>query len=673
VSHIAISYRRADSDAMAGRIKDELARHFGETSVFIDIDSIPFGTDFREHIRKTLAGNDILVAVIGPKWLGPKEAGQFRIAEENDPVRMELETALNGGRTVIPVLVGGAEMPKASDLPDTLKDFSYRNAAQVDAGRDFHPHMDRLIRAMDALLAEKSQLRLGEPKAGSTAPKAAAPAAATTAQSAVASDAAGIGARTAPAGRHWGLWLVPLLGCMILGLGIGTWIYVRNQQQTAPAPTVAPAPAPTPTPAPTPAPAPAPSIREPEPAIRLPGVISAGCKLGGAPPFFADDFQTVDPAWLAPFSDKTMAYYANGQLALNAHEGKYAHALYWPLRFKNVAVCSTLSSPAQLSSPDGGGAGGVVFWAENTSNFYGAFVSANGSYWVSRRLDGSWATVKLRTALDGIRSGANVRNEIGVTTSDNTATIYINGAKAHEFRGQPPANPSVVGLYAQSSPGERSEWRVHDIAIADLDQTGHQVAAEPVPMAGTGCKPLRAAAFADDFKSPDPGWAVRSGGPISFADGALILAPAARSNYRQLYSSLVFRSASVCTLIKSPSQLPSNLIYGGLAFWAASTVNHYTAAVYPDGRFSVSRYFNREWATILPSTRSEHVRTGPDAVNEMMIAFNGDVAATYLNGQKVFVFRGQPPQKGGSVGVWAYSDMQVSEWRYLDFVVVENK
>jgi hypothetical protein len=63
MTHIIISYRRADSDAIAGRIRDKLATHFGENSVFMDIDSIPFGIDFREHIQQAPAQNDILVAV----------------------------------------------------------------------------------------------------------------------------------------------------------------------------------------------------------------------------------------------------------------------------------------------------------------------------------------------------------------------------------------------------------------------------------------------------------------------------------------------------------------------------------------------------------------------------------------------------------------------------------
>lgn len=112
---IIISYRRADSDAIAGRIKDRLASHFGESSIFMDIDSIPFGTDFRDYIRDALFDSDVLVAVVGPKWLGPGKGAHLRIKEENDPIRIEVETALDRGIAVIPVLVNGALMPKPAN------------------------------------------------------------------------------------------------------------------------------------------------------------------------------------------------------------------------------------------------------------------------------------------------------------------------------------------------------------------------------------------------------------------------------------------------------------------------------------------------------------------------------------------------------------------------------
>ena len=153
---IIISYRRADSGVITGRIRDRLAQHYGDDSVFMDIDNIPFGMDFRKNIADALAKNDLLLAVIGPDWLGAASSGPGRIHDQDDPVRIEVETALQRGIPTIPVLVGGASMPKADDLPDSLKSLSFHNAAEVDPGRDFHAHMVRLIRSMDAALKGKS-------------------------------------------------------------------------------------------------------------------------------------------------------------------------------------------------------------------------------------------------------------------------------------------------------------------------------------------------------------------------------------------------------------------------------------------------------------------------------------------------------------------------------------
>jgi hypothetical protein len=137
-------------------MRDRLANRFGNDSVYMDIDSVPFGVDFREHIKETLLQNDVLVAVIGPNWLGQVNNSN-RIFDETDPVRMEIETALQNRIPIVPVLVGGATMPRVAELPDSIKDLAFRNAATVDGGRDFHPHMERLIRSMGQLLADKQK------------------------------------------------------------------------------------------------------------------------------------------------------------------------------------------------------------------------------------------------------------------------------------------------------------------------------------------------------------------------------------------------------------------------------------------------------------------------------------------------------------------------------------
>jgi hypothetical protein len=146
---IAISYRRSDTSAMSGRIFDRLAAHYGRHSVFMDIDNIPIGIDFRDHISETLRRTDVLLAVIGAKWTGMNDDGEPRIYEENDPVRVEIETALAQGSPIIPVLVDGAKMPEAAELPQSFGTFAFLNAADVATGRDFDSQIERLIAAID--------------------------------------------------------------------------------------------------------------------------------------------------------------------------------------------------------------------------------------------------------------------------------------------------------------------------------------------------------------------------------------------------------------------------------------------------------------------------------------------------------------------------------------------
>jgi len=152
---IAISYRRDDSSGITGRIFDRLVAHYGADSVFRDVDNIPIGVDFREHINSILAQTDVTLVVVGKHWFGPLPRRRRRIDDPADPVRVEVETALRNGMPVIPVLVEGGAMPNIDQLPDGLKEFVYRNGLEVDSGRDFEQHIERLIRSMEPILARQ--------------------------------------------------------------------------------------------------------------------------------------------------------------------------------------------------------------------------------------------------------------------------------------------------------------------------------------------------------------------------------------------------------------------------------------------------------------------------------------------------------------------------------------
>src|ERR687897_2239906 len=118
---VFISYRRDESAGYAGWIADSFEEYFGEDKVFRDIDSLEPGLDFSEAIERALESSEVLVAVIGRNWSTATDtAGHKRLENPDDYVRVEIATALQRNIRVIPLLVQGAAMPSASELPDDL-------------------------------------------------------------------------------------------------------------------------------------------------------------------------------------------------------------------------------------------------------------------------------------------------------------------------------------------------------------------------------------------------------------------------------------------------------------------------------------------------------------------------------------------------------------------------
>jgi hypothetical protein len=155
---IIISYRRADTLDIAMRIRDQLSLRYGRESVFTDIDSIPIGSDFLEHISSEIATCDVLLAIVGPNWLSGGREHTSGIESETDYVRLEIESALKQRISVVPIVVSGARMPQPSELPDAIRSFAHRNAATVDSGLNFQTDVDRLARSLDKLILAKQPL-----------------------------------------------------------------------------------------------------------------------------------------------------------------------------------------------------------------------------------------------------------------------------------------------------------------------------------------------------------------------------------------------------------------------------------------------------------------------------------------------------------------------------------
>src|SRR4029077_14884876 len=153
---IAISYRREDSLPIAGRLYDRLQAKFGKQNVFMDFDSIRPGLDFREQIKQTIEGANLVIAMIGPHWAGEQPNASRRIDDPDDFVRLEIAYALKCGIPVIPVLINNTPLPKRENLPPDIEGLVFRHALPLDSGLDFHQHTDRLISGIcDVLPSDK--------------------------------------------------------------------------------------------------------------------------------------------------------------------------------------------------------------------------------------------------------------------------------------------------------------------------------------------------------------------------------------------------------------------------------------------------------------------------------------------------------------------------------------
>lgn len=134
---IFLSYRRLDTSGHAGRISDDLARRFGRSVTFRDIDSICAGADFVQALEQAIQAARVCLVLIGDTWLTEAAAdGSRRIDAPDDHVRSEIEMALGeAGLKVIPVLVEGARMPDEDDLPLSIRQLARLQAVELSDSR----------------------------------------------------------------------------------------------------------------------------------------------------------------------------------------------------------------------------------------------------------------------------------------------------------------------------------------------------------------------------------------------------------------------------------------------------------------------------------------------------------------------------------------------------------
>jgi TIR domain len=152
---IFINYRRGDDAGFTRALYHQLESEFALGDLFMDVEDIKPGDDFFEVINAQIAPCDVVLVVIGPRWA---ELLAARKGSPDDFVAIEIKAAFDQGKRVIPVLVGGASMPRADSLPEAIRPLARRNAVALRHER-FKVDCRGLVAALKESLAAAEQER----------------------------------------------------------------------------------------------------------------------------------------------------------------------------------------------------------------------------------------------------------------------------------------------------------------------------------------------------------------------------------------------------------------------------------------------------------------------------------------------------------------------------------
>ncbi|MBL8227266.1 MAG: toll/interleukin-1 receptor domain-containing protein [Bryobacterales bacterium] len=157
-----MSYRRADDTHSSGRILDRLVSAFGEGSVFRDVDAMPLGSRLTPTLEQFVGKSELLVVLVGKGWLGKSVQSESpRLFDKDDPVRVEIETALKVGIPIVPVLMAGATAPTENDVPPSLCPFANRPFMVVRPDPHFESDINTLIERCNSILGSSGTVRMG--------------------------------------------------------------------------------------------------------------------------------------------------------------------------------------------------------------------------------------------------------------------------------------------------------------------------------------------------------------------------------------------------------------------------------------------------------------------------------------------------------------------------------
>jgi hypothetical protein len=432
---IFISYRRADTAQPAGWLYDRLAGHFGRSQVIKDLDSIQLGDDFAEVIAAAVASCDALLVLIGHQWLTATGADGHRgLADPNDFVRLEIESALARDLLVIPVLIDGARMPLTGELPPSLAGLLDQQALELSPSR-LDSDATRLLRMLDQSIAQTQAMRAspvhGQPTAAGQRPSWQAPSGQAPPGQALPGTRP-LGPRRRPRTRT-----VALIACGAVAAAVVAFIAIPGSRPaSSPAATSHHASLPK-------------SASSPDPAASSKAIVT-------------DDFSTKKINWVDDFHQAAGAYTgnsayrlsvtgANGQSEL-ARPASAAHGLsdVTPLNLSLSVDARKVAGAAQ------GYGYGIAFRADGNGDVY-AFVIEDHAVAIQKWVGGGArvADNPASVSTSAVHADAPDRLRAVCVTADGGRAVHLelwlNGKKLVDFTDRDhPYTKGYLGLFVES-------------------------------------------------------------------------------------------------------------------------------------------------------------------------------------------------------------------------------
>jgi hypothetical protein len=179
---------------------------------------------------------------------------------------------------------------------------------------------------------------------------------------------------------------------------------------------------------------------------------------------FSDDFREVDASWATNGDAITVE---EGRVKIKASPDAGYRVLYGGALFDDADICVTVRMPSNVNDA-GSASAGIIFWAQDYSNYYVFEVAANGMVTLQRLVRGRWLSILDWRRVDGLNVGVGAKNVLRVTTSGNSIAVAVNDTKIGSIKAQQPDGGGQVGLRSESEKTQRNAWKFSDLKVTDL-------------------------------------------------------------------------------------------------------------------------------------------------------------------------------------------------------------